>query len=336
LEGWLRIDARGRASLDDDSSERLAGRSYRLGSGPEAILLGIEGTQSDTPLRPVLAGDLARIAFPEIVTLIVQARASGVLRVATDSGTRRVLFAEGEVRGAESERVGERLSEILVRMGTVKREQMEALAEEAGDARAAGRLAVARGHCNERDLWNAVQEHVTTIFQAILLETQGSFVLTEESIENDLTVPGLSAAALLMEGVRRLDELRAGRAHDGGAPAGVIAAYNGAFRDIFATAEQAGAGEALRRAAQSVFEDERAHSGAFRDLRFGPEGEIDVDEALERAQIAAHKSNRTPEAVLADALGTIVLFLLFVAGEHLEPRVHRALHARVKAITSHS
>jgi hypothetical protein len=333
LEGWLRIDARGRASLDAASGERLAGRSYRLASGSDEIVVGLEEPAGGES-RAVLAGDLARIAFPEIVTLIVQARAGGVLRVATASGTRRVLFAEGEVRGAASERVGERLSEILVRMGSVKREQMEALCEEAGDARKAGRLAVARGHCSERDLWNAVQEHVTTIFQAILLETQGSFVLTEESTADDVSVPGLSAAALLMEGVRRLDELRAGRAGDGAAPATVLAAYNNAFRDIFATAEQAGAGEALRRAAETVFEDERAHAGAFRDLRFGPEGELSAPEVLERAERAAIHEDRAPEAVLADALSTIVLFLLFVAGEHLEPRVHRALHTRVKAIVS--
>jgi len=333
LEGWLRIDAEGRPSLDPASAERLAGRDYRLTVGPDDLLVGIAAS-SDSRLRPVLAGDLGGVNFPEIVTLIVQARASGVLRVVTDSATRRVLFAEGEVRGATSERVGERLSEILVRMGCVKREDMEALSEEAGDARAAGRLAVTRGLCSERELWNAVQEHVTTIFQAILLETQGSFVLTEEALDDDVSVPGLSAEGLLMEGVRRLDELRAGRNRDGGAPEGVLAAFNGAFRDIFATAEQAGAGDALRRAAESVFEDERAHAGAFRDLTFGPEGELSGADVLERAAQAARNEGRSPEAVLADALGTVVLFLLFVAGEHLEPRVHRALHARVKAIVS--
>lgn len=332
MEGWLRIDAQGHPSLDPATGERLAGKDYRLTVGPDDLLVGI-ASSSEAPLRPVLAGDLARISFPEVVTLIVQARASGVLRVVTASATRRVLFAEGEVRGATSERVGERLSEILVRMGCVKREDMEALSEEAGDARAAGRLAVGRGLCSERELWNAVQEHVTTIFQAILLESQGSFVLTEETTDDDASVPGLSAEGLLMEGVRRLDELRAGRNRDAGAE-GVLAAFNGAFRDIFATAEQAGAGDALRRAAASVFEDERAHAGAFRGLRFGPEGELSGAEALERATQAAKTEGRSPEAVLADALGTVVLFLLFVAGEHLEPRVHRALHARVKAIVS--
>lgn len=333
MEGWLRIDARGRASLDAGSGSRLAGRSYRLAASPDELLVGIGG-DGDEPVHAVLAGDLARISFPEIVSLVVQSRASGVLRVATDSATRRVLFAEGEVRGAASERVGERLSEILVRMGSVKRDDMEALCEEAGDPRAAGRLAVARGLCSERELWNAVQEHVTTIFQAILLESQGSFALTEETQSDDASVPGLSAEALLMEGVRRLDELRAGRSRDGAAPESVLAAFNGAFRDIFATAEQAGAGDALRSAAESVFEDERAHAGAFRDLRFGPEGELEESLVLERAARAAEGEGRSAEAVIADALGTVVLFLLFVAGEHLEPRVHRALHARVKAIVS--
>src|SRR5262249_15391064 len=132
------------------------------------------------------------------------------------------------------------------------------------------------------------------------------------------------------------DALRAGRAGDGAGPASVLAAYNNAFRDIFAPAEQAGAGDALRSAAETVFEDERAHAGAFRDLRFGPEGELPEPEVLERAERAARAEGRATDAVLAGALSTLVLFLLFVAGEHLETRVHRALHRRVKAIVSAS
>src|SRR5262249_55471880 len=104
--------------------------------GPPGAAFGWAPAPADRRAAPrgagaVLAGDLARISFPEIVTLVVQSRASGVLRVATASGTRRVWFSEGEVRGAASERVGERISEILVRVGSVKRDDMESLCAEA-------------------------------------------------------------------------------------------------------------------------------------------------------------------------------------------------------------
>jgi hypothetical protein len=282
----------------------------------------------------VLAGDLARIAFPELVNLIAHGRISGVLRVYGSSATRTVVFSAGEVRGAYSDRQSERLGEIAVRMGMIKREDMDKVVLAHRDPRRAGRFAVEARLLSERDLWKAVQEHVTTVFQAILLETRGVFVLTDETYEDTLAVPGLSAEWLLMEGVRRLDELRVLRSGGDGEPARVLAAFNAAFRDIFATAEDAGAGDALRRAAETVFEDDPAHA-AFRSLRFTSDGELRVERvmpllAAEDGDIGA----RDPGERLSDLLSKTMLFLLFVAGAHMEPGVHQELHSRVKARVS--
>src|SRR4029453_12269865 len=199
----------GAVELEGRADERLRGRSYVLLRTPPALLLGIDELRELPEQHAVVfAGDLARIAFPELVSVIVHGRISGVLRVYGSSATRTVVFSAGEVRGAYSDRVSERLGEIAVRLGMIKREDMEELAIPVGDARRAGRLAIERRLLSERNLWKAVQEHVTTVFQAILLETRGAFVLTDERYDDTLTVPGLSAEGLLMEGVRRLDELR--------------------------------------------------------------------------------------------------------------------------------
>ncbi|MGH7336938.1 MAG: DUF4388 domain-containing protein, partial [Myxococcota bacterium] len=297
-----------------------------------ALLLGIDELRELPENHAVIvAGDLARIAFPELVSLIVHGRQSGVLRVYGSSATRTVVFSAGEVRGAYSDRVSERLGEIAVRMGMIKREDMEQLA--VGDPRRAGRLAVERRLLSERDLWKAVQEHVTTVFQAILLETRGAFVLTDERYDDTLTVPGLSAEGLLMEGVRRLDELRVLRSGGDGEPARVLAAFNAAFRDIFATADDAGAGDALRRAAESVFEDDPDYA-AFRSLRFTRGGELPVDEVLPLLASEGNIGARDPGERLSDLLSRAMLFLLFVAGAHVEPSVHQELHTRVKARVS--
>jgi len=309
VSGRLRSTKGGGVDLDARAGERLAGRSYALLASPPELLVGVD-EERDSPAGHalILAGDLERVAFSEVVSLIAHSRTSGLLRVFGPSATRTVVFAEGEVRGAASERL---------------------------DPRRAGRLAVERGLLSERDLWNAAQEHVTTVFQAILLETRGSFVLTDERVEDALTLPGLSAEGLLMEGARRLDELRVLRSGAGGhgAPARVLAAFNTAFRDIFATAESAGAGESLRRAADSVFEDDPAHAQLFSGLRFTPEGELPQAEVLQRLE-ADRESGLAPGERLSDVLSTVMLFLLFVAGEHLEPRVHQELHSRVKALVT--
>jgi hypothetical protein len=332
----LRIGRDGRVALDGDVDERQRERSYALLTAPRALLLGVEaGREAPESGALIFAGDLTRIAFTEVVSLIAHGRTSGVLRVYGPSAVRSVVFDEGEVRGALSQRIGEGLSEIAVRLGLIKRDEMSRLVAEAGDPRRAGRLAVERGLLSERALWNAVQEHVTTVFQGILQEASGSFVFSDERVDEALMVPGLSAEGLLMEGVRRLDELRALRSGGGsdGEPARVLAAFNEAFRDIFATAEDAGAGAALHRAAASVFDDDPVHV-MFRGVRFTPDGELPPEPLL--PMLAAHDDaeGRDPGEVLADTLSTLMLFLLFVAGEHLEPKVHQQLHSRVKARVS--
>ena len=105
-------------------------------------------------------------------------------------------------------------------------------------------------------------------------------------------------------------------------------AYAAAFRDIFDTAARAGAQDALRLAAATVFDDE---SGAFGGLRLGPSGELPAAEALGMAEREAATLGGHPGERLCDALSRALLFLLFVAGEHLPADVHQALHARAKA-----
>jgi len=336
VPGWIRVAADGRLEASEAAHEQLARGTFWLLAGPERLLLGVAGHDPQTePTRALLAGDLARVAFPEIVSLVVHSRISGVLQVVGASSTRRVIFEHGEVRGASSERVGERLSEVIVRMGLVKAAQMDDLCGKVGSGRRAGRLAVERGLLSERELWSAVQEHVTTIFQAILIESSGSFILTDETLEDAPSVPGLSAEGLLMEGVRRLDELRMrGGADDDRALERIVAAYGGAFRDIFATAQGAGSGDALCRAAASVFEEDLTHAALFEGVAFGPHGELPAERLLERAKVSASREGRAADALLSDALSTLLLFLLFVAGEHLESSVHQALHARVKTMVA--
>jgi hypothetical protein len=332
--GIVDIDE-GAIELSEADGARLSGRRYRVVNAPPQLLVGFEAQDGLPDERLILAGDLARIAFSEIVSLVAQARISGVLRVMGTSVTRTVAFADGEVRGATSARAGERLGDVMVRLGQLTRAQLEGLLVEAGDARSAGRLAVERGLLTERGLWQAVQEHVTAVFQAILLEADGSFLLTDERVRDALTLPGLSAEGLLMEGARRIDEMRVS-ADPGGRSSidSVLSAYDSAFRDIFATASEAGAGDALHSAALSILDDDPLHAEVFGDLRFGPAGGLPAGELAKHVDSLARETNRSADLLLGDSLSTLTLFLLFVAGEQLAPDVHRALHARVKAIVA--
>src|SRR5262245_6700597 len=82
VKARLRIDEDGGVAVDGRIDPRHHGRSFALLSSPAGLLLGVDDPRElPGDHGVVLAGDLAKIAFPEIVSLIVHGRHSGVLRV---------------------------------------------------------------------------------------------------------------------------------------------------------------------------------------------------------------------------------------------------------------
>ena len=386
----VRVEADGSLEIDDSTKRRLASSpgSYRL-----------------VPASAAFAGDLSRVSFSDLVSLLVNARVTGALQVATEAATRTFVFVNGEMRGASSTRVGERLGEVVVLMGFVKAEELEALFASAPPGRRPIRLAVERGLLTERELWRAMQEHVTQLVQATLVECHGTFTLSDAPVEGAVTVPGLSAQGLLMEGLRRIDELarfrervpslvsrvEAGsRAPDGlpdfernlvarvaDEPATVedlaralqvtqfdairvvyelssgdflrvadpaedaavrregvtriVAAHNGAFRELFAAAAEAGAKGVLAQAAASALVEEAERASFFADVDFEPDGSLPLDALVVRLESLAETEHGDACSVARRVLSKAMLFLLFVAGEHLEPEIHQAVHDRCKA-----
>ena len=313
MSSWLHIGEDGTIGIDERARSGLA-----AGPGPVALI-----------------GDLSVLDFSDLLSLIVHSRMSGVLHVTAPSGERTLTFDEGELRGSSSTRVGERLSEVMVRMGLLKPEAMDELVERSAPGQRIGRTVVERGLLSERDLWNVIQEQVTSIFQAIVLASEGVFTFKEGSVEDSVTVPGLSAEMLLMEGLRRIDERKnvsPGELRE--KLEQILAGYNEAFREIFSTAAEAGSGEALVRASRSAFANDAFQAAFFEGITFSEAGEVPVAAFLERFEEVARGTGEDPEALLNEVLSNATLFLLFVTGEHLDPELQRVLHTRTKATTS--
>ncbi len=291
--------------------------------------------ESPAPGAVGLAGELSLLSFPDLVSLMVQSRLSGVLRLTNERAERSLIFCDGELRGASSSVAEEQLGEVAERMGLVKRGDLDGLLAEADSPRRAGRVAVEAGLLSEHDLWNVMQEQVASIFRGIVRERGGSFALTHEIVPDDVTVPGLPAEALLLDVMRRLDEeVHSEASVEGGRERleSILARYNDAFRDIFATADEAGAGVRVREAAAAPFASESGPASRLQGIEFGADGDLPTSRFLEAfASAVAIDESGDGEGLLRGVLSKALLFLLFVAGEHLHPSVHEALHGRVKA-----
>jgi hypothetical protein len=203
------IDTQGRIAVSDAARSALADRAGHfalLPSSHDLIVLARAGATGGPAVSPrcVLAGDLSVFPIADFLAFIHTTRASGMLTVVAGGVERAIAFQDGEVRAATSQAPAERVGEVALRMGYLKREQLDAV-----DARGMrfGDALVAAGLLAPEDLWKCFHEQVTTVFHAILLAQEGIFYLTDTP-ELDLGASlSIGTQSLLMDGIRRIDEL---------------------------------------------------------------------------------------------------------------------------------
>jgi hypothetical protein len=134
-------------------------------------------------------------------------RKSGQLHFRLAGGDKSLHFHNGEIAYAASTFPEEEIGEVLHALGKVDREVLQAARQLAGDRLPLGRLLVEQGTVSAQDLWAATRSLVETIVCSLFTCQQGDFVLLDRRLADDLAVRlSLNTQALIMEGLRRIDE----------------------------------------------------------------------------------------------------------------------------------
>jgi hypothetical protein len=206
----LDIDAHGRVVPRADAARQAladrAGRFVLLPSVGDLLIAQrtpAAGLDSSRP-RCILAGDLAALAIADLIAFVHQSRLSGVLTVCTGGVVRSISFQDGEVRSAQSTAAGERIGEVAVRLGFATETQVAVAAAAEGPF---GRALVDHGVLKPNDLYRCLHEQVVAVFHAILLSKSGTFALVDEEPERTAAPLSVNTQSLLMDGIRRIDEL---------------------------------------------------------------------------------------------------------------------------------
>jgi hypothetical protein len=187
---FLQIDAHGRVTARTDETRRdladRAGAFQLLPSAPDLLMaVRVPASGGPTPAPgATLAGDLAAFPLADFVGFVAQARMTGTLTVLASGGSRSVSFREGRIRGSTSEVPGERVFEVAARLGF------------AADATLP---------MTER--WRVIREQVATIFHSVLTARDGVFYLVQGEDEPVGPALSLDTQAVLMDAVRRIDEM---------------------------------------------------------------------------------------------------------------------------------
>ncbi len=208
---YLDIDPHGRvAPGSGDVRTALgdrAGRFEWLPSAPDLLVARRTPAAGGASPRPrvLLSGDLSGFPIADFIGFTHQARLTGVLHVVSAEAERSITFKDGEVRSSRSTVVGERIGEVALKLGLITPEQ---LAQAMAEHRLLGQALVEHGFLSSSDLWSCFHEQITSVFHAILLLRAGIFWLVEdEQADLNGTPQAVSTQALLMDGIRRIDEL---------------------------------------------------------------------------------------------------------------------------------
>jgi hypothetical protein len=212
MEPRFIVDARGQLVAEDAQAKQAlstkAGQFFLAPTSPDLLFLvrtRAGGGQANPP-RVVMAGDASAFPISDLIAFLSQSRWSGRLRLQTSAGERSIYLKDGEVKGASSEDPADRLGEVIVRLGYLGRKQLEDVLSQTGSARI-GRALVDKRLLQPHDLWKCLTQQLSDIFHAIVLCREGAFLLIDQEFEPSVHVVQVSTQSLLMDSIRKIDEM---------------------------------------------------------------------------------------------------------------------------------
>jgi hypothetical protein len=214
----VRIDSQGQAHpIGNVASQRLRARAgiYRLLPAPQHVVFmrftgedGRRDAEDGANIR--LAGEItAPSTLCDVVALIGQAGWRGELVVLDGDDVRSIFFEQGNVVGAVTNVLEERIGSVLYRFGAIDEKERDRVLEATSGGKRFGEAALALGLLTQERLYQFIAKQVQEIVFAALEVGDGTFFFLEGFADERLVVRHtVSSNALLMDGVRRMDEMR--------------------------------------------------------------------------------------------------------------------------------
>src|SRR6478735_5953904 len=214
----VRIDARGEAHpIGNVASQRMRARSgaYRILPAPEHVVFmrytGEDGRRDAADGAVVrLSGEVtAPGSLCDILALLAQAGWRGELVVFDGDEVRSIFFEQGNVVGAITNVEEERLGSVLYRFGVITEQEHAQVAAAAQGGKRFGEAAIELGVLKHDDIYEYIAHQIEEIVFATMTVGDGTFFFLDGFDESRLVSRHtVSANALLMDGVTRMDELR--------------------------------------------------------------------------------------------------------------------------------
>ena len=155
-----------------------------------------------------LAGNLRTMDLPEVLQWIASARKTGTLHLERRSVTKKIYFQGGGIYSSWSNDPRETMGQMLVRERLITEEQLfKGLLSVEQKGGMLGVLLIGEGTVGEEDLRRVLKIKAEESIYDLFLWPEGKFEFKDgETAGDDLIPIDLDVTAVIMEGVRRVDE----------------------------------------------------------------------------------------------------------------------------------
>jgi hypothetical protein len=214
----VRIDAGGVAHpIGSVASQRMRARAgaFRLLPGPDHVVFmrytGEDGRRDAEDGAIVrLAGEITTPgAMCDIFALLGQTGWRGELSVLDGISSRSVFFEQGNVVGAQTNVDAERIGMVLYKFGVITTDQHDLIMDRVRAGMRYGSAAAELGIVTQEQVFQYLGRQIDEVVYATLTVGDGTFFFLDGFDESRLVAHHVvSANALLMDAVTRMDEMR--------------------------------------------------------------------------------------------------------------------------------
>ena len=153
-------------------------------------------------------GSLNEDSLPTVFRRLYADSKSGILHLSRSGLSKRIYFREGAISFAGSDIEEERLGESLIRVGNIKRADLEeALQVVKQTGQGLGKILVEMGLALPEEITAVATKRMKAIVYSLLAWDSGEYLFEEleHSVDEDMAID-LSLAELILEGTRRIQD----------------------------------------------------------------------------------------------------------------------------------
>ena len=155
-----------------------------------------------------LSGNISETPFSDVIAVLRQQKATGTLICGTGTDEKSLYVKNGNIIFATSKNERDRLGEIMVKYGTITREQLERalkLLHNSAGLKKIGAIFVENGFVAPKDLFNGLKTQVRVIIHSLFLLTEGQYHF-EERMPADVIPLQINMEELLREVIDQMKQ----------------------------------------------------------------------------------------------------------------------------------